>query len=293
MIAFRRILCPIDFSESSRHALDHAVEVARWYGGTITALHALQPIPYTDPLMAGALVFTPEDLERAGRDLAGFVKDEVGRTPVEPAVVQGAAAPVILEQARTLPADLVVLGTHGRSGFERFMLGSVTERVLRKAPCPVLTVPPRAADAVAVGPVVFNQILCGVDFSPASQKALAYAASLASESGAHLTVMHVVEPRPLYEPVAVGGGSYADVEAAATEAATARLRDVAPRVPRVTPVVATGKPYRVLLDRARADRSDLIVIGVHSGVADRVGFFGSTTNHIVRESACPVLSLRG
>lgn len=292
MIAFRRILCPIDFSESSRHALDHAVAIARWYGGTITALHALHPIPYTDPLMAGAIVFTPEDLDRAARDLAEFVGQEIGTTPVETAIVQGAAASVILDQARSLPADLIVLGTHGRSGFERFMLGSVTERVLRKAPCPVVTVPPRMADAVAVGPVVFSQILCGVDFSPASLKALAYAGSLAAESGAHLTVVHVVEPRPVYEPVTMGGGLL-NVEAAATEAATARLQEIAPRDPRVTQVVTTGKPYRALLDRARDDRSDLVVIGVHGSLTERIGFFGSTTNHIVRESTCPVLSLRG
>jgi nucleotide-binding universal stress UspA family protein len=64
MIAFRHILCPVDFSEFSRHAVDHAVAIAHWYGGTVTALHVMHPIPYTDPLMASAIVFTPEDIER-------------------------------------------------------------------------------------------------------------------------------------------------------------------------------------------------------------------------------------
>lgn len=292
MIAFRRILCPIDFSAPSRHALDHAVEIARWYGGTITALHVMHPVPYADPLMAGALVITPQDLERAAQELTRFVGEEVGQTPIDTVVAQGSAAAVILEQARALPADLVVLGTHGRRGFEHFMLGSVTERVLRKAPCPVLTVPPRVADAVAVGPVLFQQILCGVDFSPASDKALAYAASLARESRAHLTLVHVVEPRPVYEPVAAGAVGTTTFEEAFVAAATERLHELAPRSPHVTEAVVVGKPYRALLERASQDRSDLIVIGAHGGLADRIGFFGSTTNHLVREAACPVLSLR-
>ncbi|MGE0444411.1 MAG: universal stress protein [Vicinamibacterales bacterium] len=294
MIAFRRIICPIDFSESSRHALDHAVAIARWYGGAVTALHVLQPIPYTDPLMAGGLEYTAADVERTERDLARFVDEEIGSVmPIEIAVLQGVPALVIVEQARLLDADLIVLGTHGRRGFERFMLGSVAERVLRKASCPVLTVPARTPDAVGRGPVVFNQILCGVDFSPASAQALTYAASLARWSEARLTAMHVVEARPLYEPSALGASAFQNFEAEAVEAATGRLRDLVPRDVAVTEVIEVGKPYRALLDRCAADGSDLIVIGVHSGVSDRLGFFGSTTNHIVREATCPVLSLRG
>jgi nucleotide-binding universal stress UspA family protein len=274
MISFGRILCPIDFSDGSRRALDHAVALARWYGGSIAALHVLQPVPYTDPLMAGGIVFTPEDVDRTAADLARFVAEEIGGVTIGASVRQGAPAAVIVEQARTLPADLIVLGTHGRSGFERFMLGSVTERVLRTAPCPVLTVPRGAADAVAVGPVVFRTIVCGVDFSPASTKALAYATSLAAESGARLTAVHVAEEL-------------------SPEAARLRLQKAVAGEQGVTVAIAAGKPYRAILDRAQADGADLIVIGVHGALTDRTGFFGSTSNHIVREAACPVLSLRG
>ncbi len=291
-MTFRQILCPIDFSDCSRHALDHAVAIARWYGGTVTALHVVHPIPYADPLMASAIVFTAEDLERIRHELVQFVSDEVGRTPISTALVQANAVSGILGEAAELPADLIVLGTHGRGGFERLMLGSVTERILRKAACPVLTVPPRAADAVPAGPVAFKKILCAVDFSPASEKALAYAASLASESGAALTLVHVVEPLPIYEPVIAGGSGFFNYEELATEATRARLHEIAPRESRVREVVSTGRPYREILRHAREDGSDLIVIGVHGRAVDRIGFFGSTTNHIVREAACPVLSLR-
>lgn len=292
MIAFRRILCPVDFSDGSRHALDHAVAIARWYGGTVAAVHVVHPIPYADPLMAGAIIFMPEDLDRTRQELAEFVTDETGTTPIDTAVVQGDATQTILKWAEDPPADLIVMGTHGRRGFERLILGSVTERVLRKASCPVLTVPPRAADAVPVGPVVFARILCPVDFTPASMKALAYAASLASETNSSLTVMHAVEPVPIYEPVVAGGVGVVNYEEIATRAMRARLHEAAPRGRFVHEVVVTGRPYRAILQQAQDDHSDLIVIGAHGSLADRIGFFGSTTNHIVREAACPVLSLR-
>ncbi len=291
-MTFRKILCPVDFSECSRHALDHAVAIARRSGGAVTALHAVLPVPYADPLMASAIVFTQDDLDRIRLELKNFVSDEVGRTPVATVLVQANSVPGILEHARELPADLIVMGTHGRGGFERLMLGSVTERILRKATCPVLTVPPRVADAVPAGPVVFKKILCAIDFSPASEKALAYATSLARESEAGLTLVHVVEPLPVYEPVVAGGTGFFNYEELATEATRARLHDIAPRDGRVREVVTTGKPYREILRHAHEEGSDLIVIGVHGRVVDRIGFFGSTTNHIVREAACPVLSLR-
>lgn len=292
MIAFRHILCPVDFSDHSRHALDHAMAIAQWYGGTVTALHVVHPFPYADPVMAGALVLTPEDLDRAQAELTQFVKGEAGTTPVETAVRQGTASATVLELAKELPADLIVMGTHGRSGFDRLMLGSVTERLLRRAPCPVLTVPKQVPDAVPTGPVMFHRILCAVDFSPSSLAALGYAASLARETGAALTLMHIIELAPIFDPVMVGGiGVSAEVEVAARRANVARLRELTPAGLEAATVVATGKPYQQLLQQAEREHSDLIVLGVHGGLADRV-HFGSTTNHIVRAATCPVLSLR-
>jgi nucleotide-binding universal stress UspA family protein len=292
MNAFKRILCPVDFSAGSRHALDQAVALARWDGGAVTALHVVPPIPYSDPLMSQVTVLTPEDLQQIREELEAFVADEVGAVPVATAVVQGNAVGAILREAETLPADLIVLGTHGRSGFERFILGSVTERVLRKAVCPVLTVPPRSADVVPLGPPGFSRILCPVDFSPVSETVIASADRLARQVGARLTVMHVVEPMPVSEPVMIGGSGGVALEAVARNSGALRLHELAPSGGYVHEIVTNGKPYREILKRAHEDKSDLIVIGVHSGVGDRLGFFGSTTNHIVREAACPVLSLR-
>lgn len=291
MTEFRRILCPIDFSEFSRHAIDHALALAQWYGGSVTALHVVTPVPYADPLMAAAVVFTPDDVDRLRRELSAFVTEECGTTPVEAKVVEwGAAAPAIVAEAEAMSADLLVLGTHGRSGFERFVLGSVTERVVRKVACPVLTVPTAMPDAVPIGPLAFARILCAVDFSPASTKALALARSMAKKAHAELTVMHVVEPVLQFEPIVAGSTSWLDLDETARQAMAARMHAAVAEGDPVTEVVVTGKPYREILRQAVDGQADLLVMGTHAGKAGLFGF-GSTTNRVVREATCPVLSL--
>ncbi len=292
-IPITRILCPVDFSDGSRHALTHAYALARTYGSHVTVMHALAPPMYAaDPLLAGAMVFTADDHDRVQRDLDAFARHEAGNVSFEAVVVDESPVPAILERAEALAVDLLVLGTHGRRGFERFVLGSTTERLLRRASCPVLTVPPQAPEAAAVGPVSYARIVCGVDFSPASLRALGYASRLAREVGAHLTLVNVVEPMPVPDALSLSGGASMDFEDAACAAMRTRLRDVAPTDLAVTEYVTVGKPYREILNRAQADHSHLIVIGVHGGAGALPGFLGSTTNHIVREATCPVLSLR-
>jgi len=292
MPEFGRILCPVDFSEFSRHAIDHAVAIAHWSGGAVTALHVVTPIPFSDPLMSPAEVFTSEDADRVCAELAAFVAEEGGPVRIESRVAEaGSAAAAIVAEAEAMPADLIVIGTHGRSGFERLVLGSVTERVVRKAPCPVLTVPERLPDAVPMGAVAFAHILCPVDFSPASLKALETAKSFAADATAELTVVHVVEPMAMYEPMIAGSPALFDIEQAAREGAGARLHDLVAGVPRVREVVSTGKPYKEILRLAAEFNADLIVIGSHGGAAG-VFAFGSTTNHVTRAATCPVLSVR-
>jgi len=135
--AYRRIFCPIDFSEYSCHALDQAVAIGRSCGGSVKAMHALHPIPYTDPLL-GATLYTPVGCDRTLRDLDQFVRGEIGHAPVQTSVVEGHPTGATLREAARLRATLIVRGIHRRGGFERFLLGSVTERVLRNATCPVL-----------------------------------------------------------------------------------------------------------------------------------------------------------
>jgi len=201
-----------------------------------------------------------------------------------------------------MKAELLVMGTHGRSGFERFLLGSVTEKVLRKASCPVLTVPRRHPDAVPATPVLFKQILCPVDFSDCSMQALNYAMSLAQEADAHLTVLHVMA-----HEMAVTDDAYsaillndreglADFRERREADARQRLKQAVPETVAaycsVETMVSSGKPSREILRIAAERQSDLIVVGVHGRGAADLMFFGSTTNHVVREATCPVLTVR-
>jgi nucleotide-binding universal stress UspA family protein len=306
MIEIRRILCPIDFSDFSRRALDYAVPIAKWYESTITLFHvcAVVPVaayaPGTGVLPSVAL--TPDDREAVLASMKRFAEGETGTSiPIDFELAEGPTAAEILAKAEAMSADLLVIGTHGRSGFERLVLGSVTEKVLRKASCPVLTVPKAAPDVVPVPSVLFRRIVCAIDFSDCSMHALNYAISLAQEADASLTVVHAIElppdaPREVHENMFAGSRSLHEYIAYAEEDARARLKQAVPESVRaycaVETVMPTGKPYREILRVADERKADLLVIGVHGrGAVDRL-LFGSTAHHLVRQASCPVLTLR-
>lgn len=300
MIAIKRILCPVDFSEFSRHALEQAVVIARHYGGEITALHAFV-VPPAAAAIGGDGTWVPIDqtearaayeTERAS-DLASFVAAIVpADVAVKRGVVEGGVVNVILQEAAALPADLIVMGTHGRSGFERMLLGSVTERVLRKAPVPVLTVPRRMS---GVMPAI-RRILVPVDFSKASIRALSYAVSLAREAQAEVTVHYVIEfvPDPAsYQYRLINMPEYyAQVSRAAQEEMEGAIERVGGGYERLRPRITRGKAYKEILRVAAEEQADLIFMGVQGRGAADLLMFGSTANHVVRAAACPVMTIQ-
>ena len=304
MMTITRILSPLDFSETSAHAVELATHVAGWYESRITALHVATPLvtpypglpavdPHTDPLLG-----EPGRRRMCEDMLEAFREARAAGTRVNAMVNVGQPAREILECAATLPADLIVMGTHGHSGFEHLLLGSVTEKVLRKATCPVLTVPPRAGDASPP----FKHVLCAVDFSPSSLRGLDFAFSMAEEADAAITIVHVLE-WPWEEPPAPAFDTL-PIEQAFSLAAYRRERecDAERRLATLVPEGAAnwctpgtkvrhGKPYVQILDVAAEEHADLIVIGVHGRSAMDVALFGSTTAQIVRRATCPVLTV--
>jgi nucleotide-binding universal stress UspA family protein len=294
-----RILCPVDFSDFSRRTLDYAVTLARWYGASVTALHVRPPVVPTSAALAPyapvePVPLTPGDLEAVRRQIAALIPAAAhAQLVIDPQAVEGDPAHEILAEAAA--ADLIVMGTHGRSGFERLVLGSVAETVLRKAPCSLLTIPFAAVQAAETVPVLFRRIVAAVDFSEVSMRALNEAAGLAAEADAHLTALHVIEvPEHLalwIDRVDGIGHVRAWAEAAARHMRAAigpQTREYA----RVDQRVETGKAYREILRVADEQRADLIVIGAHGhGVIERL-FVGSTAQHVVRRAPCPVLVVR-
>ena len=305
MIEIRRILCPIDFSDHSRRALDQAIAIARWYESTVTVLHVFSPAPVAafgpGPVVLEPIVLTPVDRDQLLADTKAFAETEgAPGITIEAVVREGSTASEILEQATAMPADLLVIGTHGRSGFERLVLGSVAERVLRKASCPVLTVPKGLANAAPAGPVLYKRILCPVDFSDCSLHALKYAISMAQEADGQLTVLHVVaheleNAADMASTLSDAGMTVASFVKQREEALRRRLREAvatAPEFCSVESLMTHGKPWREVLRIAAERQTDLIVMGVQGRGAADLLFFGSTTQHVVREASCPVLTLR-
>jgi nucleotide-binding universal stress UspA family protein len=297
MIEIRRLLCPIDFSEASRHALEHAVVLAKWYESEITALHVIHAPLFAQPpiLVAGfadAMAASMPNHKAREEELRAWLEPahQVG-IKTAAIVEDGNAAARILVHASSSQVDLIVMGTHGLSGFERFMLGSVAEKVLRKATCPVMTVPPAA---VTTARVPYTRLLCPVDFSDSSLAALRFAGSLAEEADANLTILHVVD-RP-DDGLLVQRFDEPECRRRVEEEARGRLEALITDDLRVwckpSTKVAYGKPYREILQAAEREGTDLIVIGVRGWNALDLTVFGSTTNQVVRRAPCPVLTMK-
>ena len=299
MVPLTRILCPIDFSDASRHAIDHALAVARWYEASIVGLHVFNPA-YAPvggiglPQDGGTVFARPGASPRLQLQLDdAFAAAVAAGVQVETVVEEGSPSAQILSGIRRYRADLVVMGTHGVSGFERLLLGSVTEKVVRKASCPVLTVPPRAQSRSRLP---LRRILCPIDFSAPSAAALARALSMAQEAQAELLLVHVLEWPIGGEPAALPAFNLAEFHIYREKEAAAELEKLLPPSVRdwCTPSthLVHGKPYEQILALAGDRGVDLIVIGVHGRGALDVALFGSTTNQVIRGARCPVLTIR-
>lgn len=297
MVTIQRILCPVDLSDISRRALDYAALLARWYGANIRAL-LVEPVvlsPVDFPPMPAVTGLTPKAKADLTERLAAFVSGaKAAGVTVDTVLREGFVVDEILANANDMPADLVVMGTHGRGGFERVVLGSVTEKVLRKLTCPVLTVPAHAGATPTV-PGPFTSILCATDFSNASLSALEYAMSMAQEAGSTLTVVHSLQWE-LEDEAELMAPIVAEYRVRREADAQERLDALVPQsvrdACRVETVMATGKASREITRIADEVMADLVVMGVHGrGVVD-LTLFGSTTHYVIRHAHCPVLTVR-
>ena len=299
MITMRTVLVPYDGSEFSRKALHHAVSLARWYKAAITLLHVDPRETYVAET-GGDAWGSPVDAGERKRMIAWLA--EIGAAArnadvaVEARVTEGRPTSEIVRVAKEIGADLVVMGTHGRSGFDRLVLGSVTEKVLRHAPCPVLTVTSKTVPVYRSGRPPFESLVCPVDFSEDSLRALEYALSLAQEAYGRITILHALEQFPPEEEPALAQFDIGSYHQAVERTVRGRLAEILPRgAPdwcKPEHVVARGRAWRVILDTAEKQAADLIVMGVHGRNPVDLALFGSTTHHVVRGARCPVLVIR-
>ncbi len=299
MIAFRHVLCPIDFSETSARALAYASAFASWYDAALTILHVVPDFetvvePSIRPGVPGH-IFTAHSREEVVAEMRRFV-EPTGPVAHGATLVaeEGKPADVIARQAAALPADLTVMGTHGRGGFNRLLLGSVAERVLAASPTPVLTVPPGAPARAET--VLFRRILCPVDFSPSSRRALRYALELGRQANGCVTVLHAIEYMDEEEPCEHVEFDIRKYRAHVLEHARERLRRELAEEPRtsceIEEAVVVNRAYREVLTRASEGAFDLVVMGAQGSSGLQLVLYGSTTQHVVRQAPCPVLTVR-
>jgi len=287
---FRRILCPIDFSEFSIRAYRHALALAWHYHALLFVQHVIELWRHPSADFATSVDSFKEFCgvlhDKREKQLQEFLRENTHDAIEMVRVVDdGIAADSILALAENQGADIIVMGTHGRRGFDRLTLGSVTERVIRKASCPVLVVHRPTPDLIASGrkhdPLHLNRILFCTDFSENSRRALDYATSLATEYDAELTLLHVLEGAP----------QAAQPEAVAK--ATAQLERLIPAgghgPGKIRTRVCAGKPYEQIIGVTLESQTDLVIMAVRGRGALNLAVFGSTAHRVVQLDPCPVL----
>ena len=288
-----RILCPVDFSEFSSRAYAYASSLTCHSGAKLFVQHVIETWQYPSSSFAPTVddyeefwkALRTQSQEQLRSLIAGHTVNDV---QVESATTEGTAADCILSFANQHEINLIVMGTHGVRGFERLMLGSVTERVLRKAPCPVLVVPELPPDLVASttagNDVRVRKILACADFSDSSNEAVNFAISLAEEYDAELTVMHVLET--------VSTAGYAEETAVAYKHLDQHFPRQAGSRSRMRTAVRIGRAFREISELAQEIRADVVIMGARGRNSVDVVFFGSTTYRVAQSGVCPVLAVR-
>ena len=298
---FRRIIHPSDFSRASRPAFRKALGLARDGRAQLTIMHVLPVLPMLpdiyvaattyNELLQGQRVAAQKELDRLVREAkAAGIRTQGLLVDV------GVAAERITRLAKSRRADLIVMGTHGRTGVRRALMGSVAARVLTMAPCPVLTVSRmRGRDR---GAAMIRRILSASDFSPASRPAFAKAVDLARATRAELTVAHVLTP-PL--PVLIDGSmspqAWRAMNTAARRDGQRQLEGLVSRAKRAgvraRALLLEGVAAERIVRAATSRHADMIVMGTHG----RTGFArllaGSVANRVISQARCPVLTIPG
>lgn len=291
MIDITRILCPIDFSEYSDHALRYAMKMAAWYGARLHVLHVMPPMP---PSATSALSAAGRELVAKNLHAAVERWREPGVDATSELIESAATSFIIMERADALDVDLIVTGSHGRKGLKRAFLGSVVEPLLHRSRRPVLVIPAGLNQVRLERPVGFERIICAVDFSASSLTALAYALSIAEEADATLTLLNVVElPPELLNPPQPPDFSIEGARTGAEAERLARLWELVPEHARefctVEARVLEGGASRQILGLAEQQLADMIVLGVHGRNALDLAVFGSNSKDVITRAHCPVL----
>ncbi len=298
MLPATRIAFATDFSGCSACAKEHAFALAKALDATLDLVHVLEtaPITYAGAEGAGldlsaAYEAMRAQAERSMERLAGEATAQGLRAASH--IALGRPHETILDAAMASGCDYIVIGTHGRSGVAHLLFGSVCERLIRLSTIPVLAV--RHADGERTHPgehLPIRRVLCPCDFSPLSEAALPVAAGLARRLGASLTLMHVIDTRAAYPPIApeVAPPSLAQLH----EYAAQRLFALANGLAGVEVSIncMTGMPHEEILSVMVENHVDLAIMATRGSGGLEHFLMGSTAEMVIRKAACPVMTVR-
>ena len=277
-----RILLPVDFSERSLGAARYARVLATHFQSELTLLHVLAPPAYEfGALEIGGSMLNELYVCRNAQvesELKTFLADELAGMNVRRVVLEGDPARKIVEYAHNEQMGLIVMPTHGYGQFRRFILGSITAKVLHDADCPVWT-GVHLEQAPPSGVVALRHVACALDLGPQSLNALKWAAGIRKEFGAKLTILHVAT-------CAQAPGQ--ELETNIREAVTSLQRQSGAEDAEV--VVRPGDPPKVVCAETERLQADLLVIG-RGSAGGRFGRLRANAYAIIRQSPCPVVSV--
>jgi nucleotide-binding universal stress UspA family protein len=302
-VSIKNILFATDFSEVSEAALPYATAMSLRYGSTVHMAHVLPDVTFLrpgtpDPAFIGSIY---EDAHSAAQEKMQRLADRLRGFPHQAYLRHGRPLEALAEIIREQDVDLLVAGTHGRTGLGKLVMGSVAEAILRQVSCPVLTVGPKVASAAKLAqahgyrdvpptPITIRQVLCTTDFKQPSLEAVFYAISLAREFHARLTLLHVIEEY----------GDHLHERPGPIDLGLRKLEALVPaeidlKYPPEA-LVEFGVPSESILQIAEEREADLVVLGVksaegHLGAATHLG--GSVAHKVIVGAHCPVLTVRG
>jgi nucleotide-binding universal stress UspA family protein len=299
-ISLKNVLFATDFSEASQAALPYAAAIARRYDSQLYIAHIMSPASYIIPSLPGDPVTLDSIHEAARADVRQrmeTVASHLKTVPHHTYFREGDVWESLADLIQTHEIDLLVVGTHGRTGVEKLVLGSKAEEILRLAPCPVLTVGPKIAGRGKLTPIEsegkepveisVRQIVYATDFSPESLAAAPFATSLAQEFQSKLTLLHVIKKR-----------KNKDHQSEPIDLALQRLEKLVPEEASMwcspRPTVQIGPPADCILQEALDTKADLIVLGVRAasgnlGAATHLPW--ATAHKVIAQAHCPVLTI--
>ncbi len=293
------IFCATDFSKLAEEVVSYGITLAKEFNAKLLVCHV---VDFPTVSMYGEAVSGPIEHQNRFMDYArSEISRLIGNEPIDSQalVTLGNTTEEISRLVVEFNADLVITATHGRSGLKRFFLGSVTERLMRTLPCPLLVLRGAGDGAGGSEPKLqkfpFKRILVGCDFSSDSDLAFTNSLSMAQEFESELYMVHVVEPsgyKDLFKMPAEQGDKFKqDLFDMIKDRLKSMVPDEALNWLTLHTHLLVGKPYEEIIRFAEINDIDLIALGIrgHGMVEDL--FVGSTTDRVIRRAPCPVLSI--